>query len=205
MFLRPFLGSRAVAAGLRSRPGLVVRFDELLSDEIVRRDGVAVTSALRTAFDLARSRERDDAVIALDALARVGRFPPRRVVRLGYRHMGARGKPRLPALVALADRLSGSPMETRIRLALHDAGLPAPRLQVPVGPYFLDLGYDDALLGIEHDGGHHREAAQARRDLRRQAHLTRAGWHVLRFSARTVLRTPDKLAEEVAAALAARR
>jgi hypothetical protein len=33
------------------------------------------------------------------------------------------------------------PMETRIRIAIHAAGLPAPVLQHPIGPYRLDMAY----------------------------------------------------------------
>ena len=43
-------------------------------------------------------------------------------------------------------------METRTRLALVLDGLPAPQLQVPVGPYRLDMAYPELLLGVEYDG-----------------------------------------------------
>lgn len=44
---------------------------------------------------------------------------------------GARGNDRLPEVLALADRCSGSPMETRLRLLLVLAGLPRPRIGAP--------------------------------------------------------------------------
>ena len=47
-------------------------------------------------------------------------------------------------------------METRIRIAIVDGGLPCPELQHPVGRYRLDLAYPHAKLGIEFDGAHHR-------------------------------------------------
>lgn len=144
---------------------------------------------------------RTEAVIALDALARVGGFAPAAVLDLAGRCPGARGIRRLPGLVALSDPLAGSPMETRVRLALHDGGLPPPVLQCSVGPYAIDLAYPRLRWGIEYDGEHHRDPAQARRDLERQQYLSRAGWVILRPSAADVLRYPDLLALTVRAHL----
>ena len=84
-----------VATSTAPQAGLVLREDVLPADAIeTTTDGIRVTSYLQTAFDLARTRERLDAVIALDALSRVGGFHPRAVVRFGYRHVGARGTAR---------------------------------------------------------------------------------------------------------------
>lgn len=188
----------------RSRDGLVVRDERLDPDEIVHVSGVAVTSPLRTALTLACRPSLLDAVIGLDALAHRFGFPPRAVVAHSYRRLGARGTGRLPRVVALSDRLAESPMETRIRFAMHRAGLPAPVLQHPVGPYTLDLAYPDLLLAIEYDGAGHRTQERAMRDLRREAYLARAGWEVLRFRAVDVLRYPDRVAARIAAALVRR-
>lgn len=122
----------------------------------------------------------------------------------GYRRLGARETERLPQVVALSNRLAASPMETRIRFAMHHAGLPPPVLQHPVGPYFLDLAYPGLHLAIEYDGREHRTEERAMRDLCREAYLTRDGWDVLRFRAVDVLRRPEWVAARIAAALAAR-
>lgn len=99
-------------------------------------------------------------------------------------------------------------METRIRLALVLAGLPAPAVQHRVvgfgRSHRLDLAYPDVLLAIEYDGAEHREADRARQDLEREAVLTRLGWTVLRFDARTVLGDPARVAATVRAELARR-
>lgn len=168
------------------------------------RGVVRATCARRTAFDLGRRPPLVEAVVAVDALARVGEFAPRDLIRVGYDHLGAPGSRLLAGAVALASPLSGSPMETRIRLALHHAGLPPPVLQHPVGPYALDLAYPAALLAVEHDGCEHLTPERARHDLRRQAVLTAAGWTVLRFPARGVLDRPWWVAAEVRRALARR-
>lgn len=196
----------------RNREGLRPMHAAVLPDEIVygvpiplpgRRRRfvpgrtVVTTSALRTAFELARREPRLDAVIALDALSRVGGFTPQEVLGVHARHPGSRGVARLAGLVALASPLAESPMETRVRLALHDHGVRPPVLQHPVGTYRIDLAYPDLLLGIEYDGGHHLDPWQAREDLARQAFLTAQGWTVLRPDASEVIRYPDRVAGTV--------
>ncbi|MET0189931.1 MAG: DUF559 domain-containing protein [Pseudonocardia sediminis] len=181
----------------RAQAGLVVHRGVLAEDETMFRAGMLVTSPARAAYDLGRRLPRIEAVAAIDALCFHSRIDPVRVLDIAARHPGARGARRLADLVALADRRSQSPMETRLRLALHDGGLPAPTLQHPVGLYFLDLCYPDLLLAIEYNGGHHRTADQALHDLDREAYVVRHGWHVVRLPARDVLGRPDVVADRV--------
>jgi very-short-patch-repair endonuclease len=199
-------GSRRIREGLQVHRGAVLR-SEIGRVRIPVPGGrrprfvpgrtVTTTSPLRTAFDLGRRADRIEAVIAIDALARVGAFDPADVLDLGARYPGARGVRRLQTHVALADALAESPMETRVRLALHDGGLPAPVLQHPVGPYRIDLAYPDLRLGIEYDGECHLDPRRAREDLERQQYLSARGWHVTRPEAATVLDHPDHVAGHV--------
>lgn len=206
----------------RARAGLIVHRAAVPDEEILRDVPVRVrdrrgrwtalpgrtvdtTSPVRTAFDLARREPRIEAVVALDALMCHRRVAPADVLRLAARHPGVRGVSRLSALVALADGRAESPMETRIRLALLDGGLPLPELQFPLGRYRLDLAYPAAMLAVEYDGEHHREAAQAAYDLERQSYLATCGWTVIRPTAREVLADPDAVADRVRHALAFRR
>ncbi|HYH28840.1 MAG TPA: hypothetical protein VD903_00520, partial [Pseudonocardia sp.] len=149
------------------RPGLLVRLDELAPDEITEAGGCEVTSALRTAYDLARRLPLVEAVVALDALAFAQKFEPAGVLLLARRHVGSRGSARLPEIVPLATRLAESPMETRIRMALHFAGLRPPVLQHPVGPYLLDMAYPELMVAVEYDGRDHLTPERALRDLER--------------------------------------
>jgi very-short-patch-repair endonuclease len=179
----------------------VVRDDHVPPDEILTVGGVGVTSPLRTAFDLARRTSLLDAVIALDAIAHRYEFEPSEVLVFGRRHLGARGSGRLPEVVRRSNRLADSPMETRIRMAIEDAGLVVPLLQHPVGPYALDMAYPGIRLGIEYDGREHLTQERAMRDLVREAFIARAGWDVLRFRAVDVLRRPRWVAGCVQGAL----
>ena len=193
-----------VPGGRRAaRPGLVVRGDLLPPDETMTVGEVEVTCPLRTAFDLARRTPLLDGVIALDALAHQHEFEPVELLVFARRHLGARGSGRLPEVVRRSSRLAESPMETRIRMAIEDAGLVVPVLQHPVGPYALDLAYPGIKLGIEYDGREHLTQERAMRDLVRQAFITRGGWDVLRFLAFDVLRRPRWVAGCVQGALVA--
>jgi very-short-patch-repair endonuclease len=182
---------------VRGRPGLRVREDVLPPDEITVVGGVPVTSALRTAFDLGRRSPVVEAVVAVDALARVAGFAPPDLVSFGYRHLGARGSAQLPEVVRLANPLAESPMETRIRMALLVAGLPLPVLQHRVGPYRLDMAYPAVQLAVEYDGSDQLDPERALRDLDRQPQLSLAGWEILRFRAYDVLRRPGRVADAV--------
>jgi very-short-patch-repair endonuclease len=182
---------------VRGRPGLRVREDVLRPDEISWVGRVPVTSPLRTAYDLTRRSPLVEAVVAVDTLAHAYGFVPHELISLGYRHLGARGSAQLPDVARLANPLAESPMETRIRMAIHADGLPQPVLQHPVGPYRLDMAYPAVRLAIEYDGGEHREPERALRDLDRQAWLSTAGWRILRFRAYDVLRRPWWVARAV--------
>ena len=191
-----------VPGGCRGGPGLVVHRFRPAADEVTVCAGVALTTAARTAYDLGRRPDRTEAVVAIDALAS-DRFSLDDLRRLAARHRGERGQVRLRAAMDLADPRSGSPMETRIRVAIHRYRLPPPELQFPVGPFLLDLAYPQIRLAIEYDGREHLIARRALRDLRRQAWLTRENWDVVRLEAGTVFR-PHAVAVRVHRELVAR-
>ncbi|TQM15351.1 uncharacterized protein DUF559 [Pseudonocardia kunmingensis] len=188
---------------MRSRPGLLVRQDELWADEVEEVGDLLVTTPRRTAYDLGRRGSLVEAVIAVDALSHAHGFDPDEVLLLARRHLGGRGSARLPRVVALSDRRSGSPMETRIRLALEFGGLPEPELQHPVGPYLLDLAYPAVRIAVEYNGSDHLDPDRALHDLQREAYLTAAGWVVIRFGAYIVIRRPDWVADRVRTRLVA--
>jgi very-short-patch-repair endonuclease len=191
----------------RPQPGLLIHRESLASDELVRRGGITLTSPTRTAYDLLRKLDVIEGVAALDALAHRYPFGADDVRALRSRHLGLPGNPSVEAGLRLMDRRADSPMESRMRVALVCAGLP-PRVQHPVtvgGRAFrLDLAYPEAMLAVEYDGGHHREAAQALRDLEREGLLTAAGWKIIRFDAATVLCCPGRLVARTRVLIAAR-
>lgn len=115
-------------ARMRPHNGVRIVRSTLPAADVTRFAGLPVTTPLRTAFDLARSA-RVEGVVALDALLH------RRVVKLDALHTYAGSHARWPGMpilaeaLSLAEPLAESPMETRLRLLLVDAGLPRPVAQ----------------------------------------------------------------------------
>ncbi|MEE3918583.1 hypothetical protein V2I01_08795 [Micromonospora sp. BRA006-A] len=158
------------AARLRPHPRLRVVRSPLAARDRTLVGGLPVTTPLRTAFDLGRHGTRVEALVAVDALLH------RRLVRLpGLRDFAAAraGWPGLSLLrevLALAEPLSESPMETRMRLlcstpASARSPLDSARRRAFRGP--VDLAWPALRLAVEYDGDHHRERAHFRRDVAR--------------------------------------
>ncbi|MFI7073756.1 endonuclease domain-containing protein [Micromonospora sediminicola] len=196
-------------ARLRPHPRLSVARSPLPQRDRTRFGRLPVTTTLRTAFDLGRQGSRADALVAVEALLR------RRVVTLpavrayAAERPGWPGAPLLREVLALAEPSSESPMETRLRLLLLDAGLGplVAQHEVRAGGRFVarvDLAWPALRVAIEYDGDHHRERAHFRRDVARLNALRAAGWVVLRFTADDVLRRPDATVALVRQALAER-
>ncbi len=101
-----------------------------------------------------------------------------------------------------------SPMETRLRWLLLEAGLPEPEVQTDLhdaqGRFVgrADLHYRRARLVIEYDGGNHRDRLVE--DNRRQNALINAGYRVLRFTASDVYNRAEIVEAVVRSALYAR-
>jgi G:T-mismatch repair DNA endonuclease (very short patch repair protein) len=166
------------------------------------------TDRTRTAVDLIRrAGPLDDAVVLLDRLSE------HRVIFLDDVRAAVaslprcRGSARARRIAALADGLAESPPETRLRLLLLRAGLPAPIAQFEVrheGRFVarVDFGYPAHKLAIEYDGAWHGTAGQLTRDRARMNRLTAAGWRVI-FVTAADMRRPEELAARIAAALSA--
>lgn len=181
----------------RPHPGLEIHRGRLAADEITTAGRTVVTTPRRTAYDLACALPLAEAVVAVNALSNAHTFDPADLVDLRRRHLGARGSAQLDEVIRLANRLSQSPMESRVRLVIVFDRLPVPVLQHPVGPFVLDLSYPALRIAIEYDGDAHRTQERALRDLRRQAYLSEHGWTVLRFTAFQVLFRPWEVAARV--------
>lgn len=174
----------------RAPRGIVTHRDKLSPAEFGLTAGMSVTTPARTAFDLGRWLTRNDAVARLDALGHATGFDPTEVLAMIRLHPGSRHVRRLKTALALHDPGAQSPQETWLRLVVTDAGYPRPRTQIPVDcgdgfpRYYLDLGWEDSMIGMEYDGAHHRsDPQQARHDILRHEMLVDLGWTVIRVVA----------------------
>jgi hypothetical protein len=175
--------------------------------DVTQWAGIPVTTPARTGFDLGRLLPRIDAVIAVDALLSTRFLNVGELQRFALSRPRWRGAQRLPKLFPLLDSNAESPMESRVRLILIDAGLPRPVAQYVVfdesGTFVarLDLAYPERKVGIEYEGDHHRSRGAFQRDLQRLNALRALGWTILRFGPDDVLRHPGRIAAQVAAIL----
>jgi hypothetical protein len=171
----------------RARAGVKLRRAALPDEDVVLYGGFRVTSGLRTVRDLASRPDLTESVIAIDMALRAGLIDLTALTAWVQANPGVKGVRRLRRAVDLADPGAESPMETRLRLELIAARLPAPcaqaELRDPDGSFLarVDLYYPDVRLVIEYDGQHHKDRLVE--DMRRQNGLINAGYHVLRFTA----------------------
>jgi very-short-patch-repair endonuclease len=189
----PFAGSADPVTVLRPEEvrwngprGVRVHRTTLARGDLARVDDVPISSALRTAWDVAALEPLPTAA----AEAGAGRF----------------GVTRFRRALPLVDPRAESAPESRVRVALALAGLaPEPQCEVFCGGRFIarvDFGWPAARLALEYEGAHHLEGMQIVRDDARLARLVAAGWRVLRISAAD-LRDLDAVVTRVREALAA--
>ena len=105
---------------------------------------------------------------------------------------------------------SASPPETLTRLALVDAGLPEPALDVDVFAAdgraigYTELAYVAQRILIEYEGDHHRtDRHQWDRDIEKHAACVEAGWTVIRLTSRHLRPSPAPAVARIRAALMA--
>jgi hypothetical protein len=165
--------------------GTKVHRTDLRETDVDDRNGVPVTSALRTAWDLATLESIGTAVAALDAMVRARSVELRDLQAMTADAAGRWGVSRVRRVVPLVDPRAASAPESRVRVACVLAGLcPVPQYEVLVDGLELhvDLAFPEARLAVEYEGAYHFEETQIVRDDARYALLVAAGWRVLRLS-----------------------
>jgi very-short-patch-repair endonuclease len=185
---------------VRARVGVRLRRAALPETDVIVRRHFRTTSAMRTVCDLGSRADVVESVIAVEMALRARLVTISKLENHVQVHRGAKGIKRLRRAVRLAQPRSESPMETRLRMALHRARLPAPFVQAElrdgVGLFLgrADLYYPDRRLAIEYDGDNHRDRLVE--DLRRQNALVNAGYHLLRFTF-SDMHTPRGIVDQV--------
>ncbi|HSP38792.1 MAG TPA: DUF559 domain-containing protein [Frankiaceae bacterium] len=183
------------------RPRLVRR--ELTKTDVGLVGLFRVTTAARTAVDLAADLPLVDAVVAVDAAYRSGKLSPDDTAIELRSRPRMRGRPRARRVLALASPLSGSVRESEIRVRIVLAGLEAPveQYEVVVDGVLVgraDFAWPRLMLLLEIDGFAYHSSSQAfQRDHDRQRALEDAGWRVLRFTADDVRNRPQEILESL--------
>jgi hypothetical protein len=119
--------------------------------------GAPVLTPERTLVDLGR-HDRFDAIMAADAALREQCIDPRLVRAALEQAIGWPGVRQARAVLALADPRAESPLESVLRLRLHEDGFPRPEPQYLVvdrlhgRTYYVDLLLPEQRLVLEADG-----------------------------------------------------
>lgn len=192
-----------------ARPGAVVHRSDLADGERRQRDGLWLTSPLRTVLDLCRSLPLHEAVAVIDSALRRGLVTVEELTAGLCELPPGRGRQRVARVLRLMDPQSGSVLESLCRVLLVQAGLAPEQTQLVVrtsaGRWIgrVDFAWTSVRLVVETDGfAFHADRASYRKDRRRGNALVLAGWRVLRFSWEDVVHHPEEVVDAVRQALA---
>jgi very-short-patch-repair endonuclease len=174
---------------------------------VTRFRNLAISTPEQTFLDLATCLDLVALVVVGDSLIRAGRTTAAalRDAALAWRGRGAKLARRAARYVR--DGVD-SAMETRLRMLIVLAGLPAPQvnfiLRHPDGSWWMrfDLCYPSLKLIIEYDGRQHAEEEdQWLHDLKRREALDRMGWRIIVVTRRDYYDTPEEVLRRVRDAL----
>lgn len=157
-------------------------------------DGIWLSTRARTWLDMARMLPLHDLVAMGDELIRLprpgleGREQPYACLdslrAMVARHPNFQGVVRARQALDLMRVGADSAPETFLRLAMLDAGLPEPELQLSLRPDdprspSADLAFRRRRVAIQYDGEHHLQEPQRLSDRRRDKAFEAAGWSVI--------------------------
>jgi hypothetical protein len=210
-WIEPNVPAELIHTNRRQPPVLVVHGDDVGPGEVQPVDGMAVTTAARTAFDIGRRLDLEAGVQRLDALMNAADVKVADIESVAERHPGVRGLMQLRRTLKLVDGGAESPYESLTRLLFVRAGFPTPETQIPVLDEYgiviavIDMGWREYLVGVDFDGAHHwTDSRQRRRDAERYTRLPELGWTDFRVTSGMVHNTPRVVLDRVGAALIAR-
>ena len=210
-WIDPALPAEMIHTNRRPPPMLTVHTDAAAACEIQRVDGMRVTTAAGTAFDIGRRRELVEGVQRVDALMNATDVKVCDVEEVVAAHPRVRGLEQLRRTLDLVDGGAESPYESLTRLLFVRSGFPRPETQIPVVDDYgvlvavIDMGWRDYLVGVDYEGAHHwKDPRQRRWDAERYTRLAEIEWTDFRVTSGMVHNASRTLLRRVGAALVAR-
>ena len=194
--------------GIEGPSGIYVHRTAALSrwerDEV---DGIPVTSAARTIFDLASQGTRRDVEAAYERGLIDRRFTRDDMIKMAMRHKGRRGITKIRTLI---DR--DAPPSVTIKEAhrmllelIRSSSLPHPKTEVPIGRYRTDICWPEVKLIVEMDSSKwHNTPGRIEHDKRRDAELAALGWMTIRVTWNDLTKDPIATISRIARIYATR-
>jgi hypothetical protein len=193
--------------GSRSRqPDIRVHSAALPPRHQVVKHGVPLTSVARTVVDLARTEPFAAGVVAADSALRTGKTTMAEINAVLADCAGWPGIRRAREVAAFSDAKSESALESIGRVAFHERGLPAPKLQAWVGGDQGVVGRADYYWPehgtvAEADGTiKYADPKKAISQLDRDMRLRDEGFEVVHFTWREITTVPDQVVARILAA-----
>ncbi|MFT4469728.1 hypothetical protein ACMX2H_07425 [Arthrobacter sulfonylureivorans] len=135
--------------------GVVRHNTTIPADQLVRRDGLLLTTPERTLVDCAKLLPFELATVIADSVLRAGALPGK-IWDIIEDQTGFRNISKARQVMSAASGLSESPGETRLRLKVLTWGFPPPVLQYELetahGRYRADMAWPELKLILEFDG-----------------------------------------------------
>lgn len=201
---RPSALEVTVPKGYCRRPGLeVYRIGTLRPDEVTRLEGIPITTAARTLYDLAGSLKGRSLERAVAEAIALGLTTAAGVRAMAERQQGRRGVGHLRAVLDLGDpRRTRSEAEERFLGLIRRSDIPCPAVNTRIGDYEIDFFWPAERLAVEVDGfTFHTSPRAFEKDRRRDAELATLGVRVVRVTWRQVTEEPRAVISRLKGAL----
>jgi uncharacterized protein DUF559 len=206
---RPPTGSYSVtlpagtALGRARRPAIRLRTSALPRRHVTIREGIPVTTVARTVIDIARTTAFRAGVVTADSALYTRQTSVAQLSAVMWDCDRWPGIKRARQVVAFSDPRAESAFESIARVAFRDGGLPPPMLQVWIGGTEHMIGRVDFLWSdqwtiAEADGAaKYADPDRARKQIRRDTELRRAGYEVVHFTWRDLASDPAGVVQSI--------
>ena len=179
--------------GVGTTPGLIVHRSKILTPRDRRiHEGLPVTSPARMFLDISvRLPDREVERLLADAIYSLKLLDINEINELLGRAGGHPGAPRLARVAGHPPAKTDSKPETDLLDLIRQATLEEPLTQYWILDYKVDFYWPAHKLVVEVDAyGTHGSRAKFEADRRRDAHLTAAGYTVIRFTREQIENEP---------------
>jgi very-short-patch-repair endonuclease len=185
----------------RAIDGIAIHRTRVLDvEQVTTVSGIPVTTVPRTLVDLAGTVPRDHLAKAIKEAERRRTFDLGAIEVTLARTRGRRGpghralREAIAEHVALGLSATDSALEDAFLRLVRSHGLSLPATNALIEGFRVDAAWRAHRIVVELDGWQHHHTRHAfERDRERDAALTAAGWHVVRFTYRQVTARPDSV------------